>query len=139
MQQLAQLGQGCIRLILYQLPQASLIGWPDRRGRTSTPALGGDQACDPTLTQQLVHEPAAHAEAIGHFLTRLGTFITRRTNPLTKIQGIGLHATPPADLTLSATDVCSNLQTALALAYDSSGFSLKTRFCVCILLMVRCI
>jgi hypothetical protein len=100
MQQAAQLRQRRIGVGLHQLPQALLIGRADRRGRTTSASFGGDRPFDATLAKKLLHKPAAHAEAIGHLLTGLGLLVTRRTNPLAKIQGVGLHATPPAGLTL---------------------------------------
>jgi hypothetical protein len=93
MQPLAQLRQGRIRLIFHQLPQPFLSARPDRRSRTSTTLFGGDRPCCPTLAQHFVHEPPAHAEAIRNFLPCLNPFITRCTNPLAKIQGVGFHAT----------------------------------------------
>jgi hypothetical protein len=101
MQQAAQLQQCRIRVGSHQLPQALLIGRADRRSRATSARFGGDRPFDATLAEKLLHEPAAHAEPIGDRLTGLGSLITRRTDPLAKIQGVGFHATPPADLILS--------------------------------------
>jgi hypothetical protein len=101
MQQAAELQQRRIGVGFHQLPQALLIRRADRRGWTTAASFGGNRPFDATLTQKLLHEPAAHAEPIGHLLTGFDSFVTGRTDPLTKIQGVGLHATPPADLTLS--------------------------------------
>jgi hypothetical protein len=101
MQQAAQLQQRRIGVGFHQLPQALLIGRANRRGRTTSASFGGDRPFDATLAEKLLHKPAAHAEPIGHLLTGFDSLITSRTDPLTKIQGVGLHATPPAELTLS--------------------------------------
>jgi UDP-3-O-acyl-N-acetylglucosamine deacetylase len=114
MQQAAQLRQRRIGVALHQLPQALLILPAQRRGRTTSARFCGDRAFDATLAEKLVHEPAAHAKTISHLLTSLQSLVTHSANALAKIQGVGLHATPPADLTLSPERVCSNVQPALA-------------------------
>jgi hypothetical protein len=113
MQQAAQLQQRRIGVGFHQLPQTLLIRRADHRRRTPSTRFGGDRPFNPTLAEKLLHEPAAHAEPIGHLLMGLGLLVTRRTDPLAKIQGVGFHATPPADLTVSSQRVCSNRQTAL--------------------------
>jgi hypothetical protein len=99
-QQAAQFQQGRVRLVFHQLPQAPLASRIDRRGWASTTLPGRDHPSGATLAQQLVHEPTAHAEAVGHFLSGFGSLIACRTNPLTKIQRVGLHAAPPTDFKL---------------------------------------
>jgi hypothetical protein len=101
MQQTTQLRQPRIGAGFHQLPQALLICRTDRRRWTTSARFGGDRPFHATLAQKLLHKPAAHAETIGDLLTGLDLLITRRTDPLAKIQGVGFHATPPVDLTLS--------------------------------------
>jgi hypothetical protein len=97
MQRAAKLQQRRIGVGFHQLPQALPICRADRRSRTTSACFGRDRPFSPTLSKKLLHEPATHAEPLGHFLMGLDSFVTGRTNPLTKIQGVGFHATPPVE------------------------------------------
>ena len=107
MQQAAQLRQRRIGAGFHQLLQTAFICRANRRRRTTSTRFGGDRPFNPTLAQKLLHKPPAHAETISDLLTGLDSLITRRTDPLAKIQGVGFHATPPEDLSQYLQNLCA--------------------------------